>query len=109
MENDINNLDPDDIGLKGIFGDRFHDVNDPKPIVKKAKKAVDAEWEALEPAPDLTEKLKACVKHVFLFAALNLIIFYWKNSGLMAESIANPSMMVCTALVGWGVGRYVHW
>lgn len=25
MPDEINNLDPEDIGLKGIFGDRFHD------------------------------------------------------------------------------------
>ena len=25
MPNDINELDVNDIGLKGIFGDRFHD------------------------------------------------------------------------------------
>lgn len=121
--NEINNLDPEDIGLKQIMGNRFHD--DTKPMVepistkptsttpaeKKAQKvmdkAVDAQWEPARPEPNWMDNLKACTKAVLLFGGLSFLIFYWKQTGLMAESIAVPSMCICTALAGWGAGRNI--
>lgn len=126
--NEINNLDPDDIGLKQVMGNRFHDATKgtASPMVeqktikapsntqaeKKAQKvldkAVDAQWEPARPAPNWMDNLKSCVKWVGTFAFLSCLIFYWKQTGLMAESIAVPSIAVCTALAGFGAGRTVR-
>lgn len=124
--NEINNLDPEDIGLKGIFGERFHDETVQKPTVtpesakpsntshaekvvqKPISKAVDAQWEPAKPEPNWMDNLKACAKSVLLFGSLSFLIFYWKEAGLMAESIAVPAIAVCTALAGFGAGRTVR-
>ena len=117
--NEINHLDPDDIGLKAIMGNRFHDETK-KPMVepfstnttkaekvakKPTNKAVDAQWEPARPEPNQMDKLKSCAKSVLLFGGLSFLIFYWQQTGLMAASVAVPSMCVCTALAGWGVGK----
>ena len=125
---EINNLDPDDLGLKQIMGNRFQDTTK-KPMVEpfstkststtqaekkaqkpvcKVNKAVDAQWEPARPEPNWMDNLKDCVKWVVTFGFLSCLIFYWKQSGLMAESIAVPSIAVCTALAGFGAGRSVR-
>lgn len=125
MDNhEINHLDPDDIGLKAVMGSRFQDTTRPmaEPIrtrptsttqaEKKAQKvldkALDAEYEPARPAPNWMDNLKSCAKSVLLFGGLSFLIFYWKEAGLMAESIAVPAIAVCTALAGWGAGRTVR-
>ncbi len=109
MENDINNLDPNDEGLKGIFGDRFHDETVSHPSAKITKKdPVNAQWEPAKPDPNWLDNLKACVKHAAIFGGLSLLVFYWQQAGLMDSSVAVPTMCVCTALAGLGVGKNVH-
>ncbi len=123
MPDDINNLDTKDEGLAGIFGDRWHDETQNKPAAtvskketatatrperspqKASDKPVDAQWEPAKPAPDWMTKLKDSVKWGFTFGCLSCLVFYWQSAGLMAESIAVPTIAVCTALAGWGVGR----
>ena len=121
--NEINNLDPEDIGLKQIMGNRFHDATKPmvEPISTKStsttqpkkveqkpiNKAVDAQWEPARPEPNWMDNLKACAKSVLLFGGLSVLVFYWQQAGLMAESISVPTMCVCTALAGWGAGRNI--
>ena len=121
--NEINNLDPDDIGLKQIMGNRFQDATKPmvEPIrteststsqtktvaQKPISKAVDAQWEPARPEPNWMDNLKACAKSVLLFGGLSVLVFYWQQAGLMAESISVPTMCVCTALAGWGAGRNI--
>ena len=123
-KNEINGLDPDDIGLKAVMGNRFHDETK-KPMVepfktestnttkeeKKARKttddAVDASWIPVKDA-NWMDNLKSCVKSVVLFGGLSFLIFYWKEAGLMAESIAVPAIAVCTAFAGFGAGRTVR-
>ena len=106
MSDDINNLDPNDEGLKQIFGDRFHDAT--QEPVKPVQKTVDAKWEPAKPDPNWLENLKACVKHVAVFGGLSILFFYWQQTGQMDASAAVPSMCACTALAGLGVGRHVH-
>lgn len=127
--NEINNLDPEDIGLKGIFGERFHDetagtqqpqkasantksttntTQAEKVAQKPTSKAVDAQWEPVRPEPNWMDNLKACAKSVMLFGGLSFLIFYWQQAGLMAESIAVPCMCICTALAGWCAGRNIR-
>lgn len=115
MSDDINNLDPNDEGLKQIFGDRFHDATSDTPAVRNAeteqkptRKPVDAKWEPAKPDPNWMTSLKACVKHAALFGGLSFLVFYWQQAGLMDSSVAVPTMCVCTALAGLGVGRHVH-
>lgn len=109
MENDINHLDPNDEGLKQIFGDRFHDeTKESAPAQKPTRKPVDAKWEPVKPDPNWMDNLKACVKHVAVFGGLSILFFYWQQTGQMDASAAVPSMCACTALAGLGVGRHVH-
>ncbi len=78
---------------------------------KKARKttddAVDASWAPVK-EPNWMDNLKSCVKSVVLFGGLSFLIFYWKEAGLMAESIAVPGIAVCTAIAGFGAGRTVR-
>lgn len=124
MPEDINDLDLTDAGLKAIMGDRFHDATEPvkaaskmetpttthtsKAEQKPKEKPMDATWEPVRPEPNWMDNLKACAKSVLLFGGLSLLIFYWQQLGLMAESISVPSMCVCTALAGWGAGRNIR-
>ena len=120
--NEINNLDPDDIGLKQVMGNRFRDESK-KPMVepfetiytnptteakvaqKSISKAMDAQWEPAKPEPNWMDNLKDCAKTSVLFGGLNLLIWYWEVAGLMDESIALPSMLICAALCGLGIGK----
>jgi hypothetical protein len=110
MENDINNLDPNDEGLKQIFGDRFHDTTkDPTPTAKVQKPPRKVANAQCEPAkePNWLDGLKACAKHVILFGGLSFLVFYWQQAGLMDSSVAVPTMCICTALAGVGVGKNI--
>lgn len=112
MENDINNLDPDDIGLKSIFGDNWRDStkeeHKPQPKPKPVRShPMEAQYEPVTTGTPL-DKLVDCVKWVLPFGGLSCLIFYWQQAGLMAPSIAVPSMCVCTLLVGLGVGKNVY-
>ena len=107
MENDINNLDPNDEGLKGIFGDRFHDATQP-PVKKAPPQPVEAQREFSMPSSDWLTSLKACAKHAVIFGGLSILVFYWQQADLMDSSVAVPTMLACAALAGLGVGRNVH-
>lgn len=76
-----------------------------KTAQKPTDKAVDAQWEPVKPKANYMEKLKSCAKSVILFGGLSFLVFYWKEAGLMAESIAVPAIAVCTALAGFGCGK----
>jgi hypothetical protein len=118
MPNDINGLDVNDDGLKGIFGDRFHDetvavskketTTTPKvekPAQKAAHKPVDAQWEPVKPAPYQMDKLKACAKSALLYGGLSLMFFYFQQSGQMAMTASMPCICACCVMAGWGVGK----
>ncbi len=122
MSNDINHLDTEDLGLKSIFGDRFHDetgvqktaeapkaktATATKSVVKtedsKKDKAVDAQWEPTK-AITTMDKLISCAKWAVLFGGLNGLLFYWQQAGLLASEAAVPSMVVCALLAGLIIG-----
>ena len=112
-----------DEGLQNVMGkDRCQNEWKPskkpmvEPITRPAKEemkvsadkmSADESW---APAKDSNwmDNLKSCVKSVVLFGGLSFLIFYWKEAGLMAESIAVPAIAVCTALAGFGAGRTVR-
>lgn len=114
---EINNLDPDDIGLKEVMGKQFQDATR-EPMVepfstestnttqhkKKAQKTMDAQWEPVKQR-NWMDDLKDCMKSSLIFGGLNMLIWYWQISGLMDESIALPSMLICAALFGIGLGK----
>ena len=121
--NEINNLDPEDIGLKAVMGNRFHDATKPmvepfttksndtskpeKKVQKATSNAVDESWAPVK-VPNWIDNLKSCAKSVILFGGLSFLVFYWKEAGLMADSIAVPAIGVCTAIAGFGAGRTVR-
>lgn len=138
FEKEVNNLDPEDIGLQQVMGNRFHDMTK-KPMVepfrtattnttngkmvdpintkygdevKMAKKSIskpmEAQWEPVKGEPNFIEKLTDSAKWVCLYGGLSFLVFYWEQAGLMAHSIALPSMCVCTALVGWSIGKHAR-
>lgn len=115
---DINELDVNDIGLKQILGERFHDetvaiskketTNTPK-AEKTAQKTVskprDAQWEPAPHDPTQIEKLKECAKSALCFGGLSLMFFYFQQSGQMAMSASMPCICACCILMGVGVGK----
>lgn len=130
MPDDINNLDTKDIGLKGIFGDRFEDMTaqateKPKTTSKpsnttqtekaaqkpaqkpeKANEAAkDAQWEPVKPALDFIGKLKQTAKDVCLYAVLSLILFWWQQTGRLEETTAWYSLLVCVGMVFFSIGK----
>ena len=118
MPNDINELDVNDIGLKGIFGKRFEDETEIKPEVneavdayyestspKKTTKSASKVWSPFEAEPSFTQKLLDTAKRTGLFGALYLLFFYWQCTGQMQPSAAVPAMCVCAAMVGWSIGK----
>ena len=151
MPEDINHLDTNDEGLKGIFGNRWHDETDHARYVieslresaerfveeeearrnearerynvaaiskketptkcKEAKVAQKPMYKPVEPQWQPTKEntwydnLKACAIWALVFGLLTFIFFSWQQKGLMDASVALPSMLVCAALFGWGVGK----
>lgn len=118
MPNDINELDVNDIGLKGIFGDRFHDettavskkettttTKPEKSAQKVTLKPRDAEWEPAPHAPTQMEKIKACAKDAIIFGGLSLMFFYFQQTGQMLPSASMPCICACCVLMGLGVGK----
>ena len=123
MSTDINELDVNDIGLKGIFGDRFHDETQSKPKTeekrhpnantidnsklerKAADKSVDAKLEPVKTNTNWLDKLKGSAVWALGFGSLSFLVFSWQQAELMDSSIAIPTMCIFTALAGFGVGK----
>jgi hypothetical protein len=117
MPEDINELDVTDAGLKAIMGNRFHDETMKEVNSKKETTTVKTEKSAHKPTHDFKDgkwepiknrtwmdSLKSAASWLVGFAGLSFLVFYWMEAGLMDESIAVPSIAVCTALAGFGVG-----
>ncbi len=114
---EINNLDPEDIGLQQVMGKRFQSGSQQSgkflraeesttstQAEKKAQKPKDAQWEPIKEHTWMDD-LKECAKSSLLFGGLNMLIWYWQTSGLVAESVAMPCMLICAALFGLGIGK----
>ena len=113
-----------DEGLQNVMGkdrcqNEWKPVKKPmvEPITRTAKDehkvqiptgdSVDESWVPAK-NPNWMDNLKSCAKSVILFGGLSFLVFYWKEAGLMAESIAVPAIAVCTAIAGFGAGRTVR-
>jgi hypothetical protein len=97
--------------LRNIFGNR-RVVQ--APVVRVKPQAVrvttkptedDIPDDLKKKAPSTLDRAWACAKWLIVFGGLSCLILYWQTAGLMAESIAVPCELACTAIAGWGVGR----
>lgn len=75
-------------------------------MAKKYRKPVNAYYQPVKETNG-RKHLESCVKWVALFAVLNLVLFYWQQKGLLADSAAIPAMWVCALLGGCGIGATV--
>lgn len=82
-------------------------VKEKKTAQKFTNKPMDAEYEPVKTWYD--EKIVNCIKWFLIFAGLEYLVFYWMQTGQMAESAAMPSMIVCALLAGVSVGRNWRW
>ena len=78
-----------------------------KTAQKLTGKPMDAEYEPVKTWYD--EKNVNLVKWAVLFIGLEYLVFYWMQTGQMAESAAMPSMIVCALLAGISVGKNWKW
>jgi hypothetical protein len=91
----MSDYEKEDMELADMMGDRFIDETVPLSEVKKPAPKPAAER---QPTKHRTwmDDLTACA----LFTGLTALIWYWEIAGLMDESVALPSMLVCAVLVG---------
>ena len=82
-------------------------VKEKKAAQKPTSKPMDAEYEPVKTWYD--EKTVNLVKWAVLFIGLEYLVFYWMQTGQMAESAAMPSMIVCALLAGISVGKNWKW
>lgn len=75
-------------------------------MTSKAK-PMDAQWTPVKTKPTALDLAKDCAKSVSLYAALNLVLFYWQQNGLLADKAAVPAMWVCALLAGYALGKCV--
>lgn len=70
-------------------------------------KPMDAQWAPVKTKPTTLDLAKDCAKSVSLYAALNLVLFYWQQAELLADEAAVPAMWVCALLAGYALGKCV--
>lgn len=124
--NDINHLDPDDVGLSQIFGRDIHDVSStpaagktatPRKSTTPTKKSVSEVPERLKDEPKVEPtrtvvsdynwlpKLKEAARGIFLPALLSVFFFWCQLTSRMDPTTAVTAMFGCVALVFFRVGR----
>lgn len=116
----MTDFERDDMELAAMMGDKFVDetvplsemprtteetTDVPKPK-KTAGKPMDAQWMPTKQR-NWMDNLKECAKSSLIYGGLNMLIWYWEMSGLMDESIARPSSLVCAVLFGVGIGKFL--
>lgn len=120
----MSDYEREDLELEDMMGDRFQDLTKPekaetkkvsentthttKVAQKSTRKPVTDIGKYPKTKPDFYTRLWASAKQALLFGGLSLLVFYWEQAGLMASSIATPTMCVCTLLAGWGIGKNVR-
>lgn len=68
-------------------------------------KPMDAQWEPVKPTT--MDRLQDCAKSVGLYAALNLVLFWWQQAGYLDSKVAVPAMWVCALVAGYQVGKCI--
>ena len=84
----------------------------PKNDVRPANKSKKQEPQKVVSEPVVNEndwmiKLKSCTKWSLIFGGLELLLFYWQQTGQMLPSAAVPSMIVCALLAGLKIGMNI--
>ena len=114
----MSKFEREDQELAEMMGDKFIDQTVPlaeMPVTeekttdipkskKTAEKPMEAQWMPTKQRTFMDD-LKDCTKSTAIFGGLNVLIWYWQMEGLMDESIALPSMIVCAVLAGIGIGK----
>lgn len=100
-------LHPDTVHItlgKGVSKKETTTVKTEKSAHKPTHDFKDGKW---EPVKENTwmDNLKDCARWVIGFGGLSFLLFYWKEAGLMAESVAVPSIAICSMLAGFSAGR----
>ena len=111
IENTINDdlLDEELMNMPGL---RVSDMtkgeekpNVEKPIAKKERKVMDADYKVVKENNGWKNKLKKSVKGALLFGGLGVLFFYWQQTGQMLQSASFPSIIVCALLTGFWIGK----
>ena len=126
-ETERKEMDLEDEGLKEVMGGRF--IDETTPLADMAQEEEECTYTARtqktahSPAsgPAKAEQkcndcplvkqrtwmddLKDVTKAIAIFGGLNMLIFYWQQAGLVADSVAVPCTWVCLILAGIGVGK----
>ena len=82
-------------------------VKEKKMDQKPTEKPMDAEYAPVKTWYD--PKTVNLVKWAVIFIGLEYLVFYWQQTGQMAESASMPSMIVCALLAGISVGKNWKW
>lgn len=91
--------------VKSIFGPAgLPEKKAPAHVAKSVKPApVSADW---EPVPlTWVDRCIDAAKWVLLFGGLDGLLYYWQTMDLIDAAASGPSMLVCTLLLGWGIGK----
>ena len=111
-ENFVNDdlLDEELMNMPGLrVSDMTKDKSKPnveKSTTKKERKAVmDAGYEVVKENNGWKNKLKISAKGALLFGGLGMLFFYWQQTGQMLQSASFPSIIVCTLLTGFWIGK----
>lgn len=102
-----------DDGLKAMFGDRFHDMQDAgkAPVKPTAKPtagkmtAVDAPWDTTK--ENKHNSMRDNVIRCLFYAGLNILVFVWQQKSLMAPAAAVPCMWALMCATGYHIGKAV--
>lgn len=116
--NDINNLDPNDEGLRAVMGDKFQDISGgQKPVCKKVeqvpekkscRKVPDAQREPVKAAPGFMDRLKDAACSVAKPAVLGLFFFWCQQCQKMDSTTAVCAMFACVAVAAFHMGRLFY-
>lgn len=108
----MSDFEREDLELQNMMGEKFEDMSNaqyeptkPKKTAEKStQKAAEAEWHPTKER-NWMDDLTDCAKSTAIFGGLSMLLWYWEISGLMDMSVALPSMLVCAALAGLGIGK----
>lgn len=95
--------DPNDDGLKAIFGKRFHDETTP-PAVNKVYEQVDDSWAPKKQSQSTTEKMYTALKLALPFLVAIYFLFAWDLKGLMDHDTSYYTILALVGIVCFKVG-----
>jgi hypothetical protein len=94
--------------LMQLMGDQYTDLTQEPAKPAEAETENTVEWEPIGSDIAKIGQVVGAAKWALTFGGLFGLILYWQLTGLMDPAAAGPSMCVCTALAGYGIGKHVH-